>query len=37
MMKRRSRAAFRLPAYTSAEIDFYAALNKQALGYEPPQ
>jgi peptidoglycan/xylan/chitin deacetylase (PgdA/CDA1 family) len=24
-------------AYTSAEIDFYAALNKQALGYEPPQ
>jgi peptidoglycan/xylan/chitin deacetylase (PgdA/CDA1 family) len=24
-------------AYTSAEIDYYAALNKQALGYEPPQ
>jgi peptidoglycan/xylan/chitin deacetylase (PgdA/CDA1 family) len=24
-------------AYTSAEIDCYAALNKQVLGYEPPQ
>jgi hypothetical protein len=24
-------------AYTSAEIDYYAALNQQALGYEPPQ
>ena len=24
-------------AYTSAEIDYYAALNKQALGYEPPE
>ncbi|MES1262272.1 MAG: polysaccharide deacetylase family protein [Acidobacteriota bacterium] len=24
-------------AYTSAEIDYYAALNKQVLGYEPPQ
>jgi peptidoglycan/xylan/chitin deacetylase (PgdA/CDA1 family) len=24
-------------AYTSTEIDYYAALNKQVLGYEPPQ
>jgi len=24
-------------AYTSAEIDYYASLNKQVLGYEPPQ
>jgi peptidoglycan-N-acetylglucosamine deacetylase len=24
-------------AYTSSEIDYYAALNKQVLGYEPPQ
>jgi hypothetical protein len=24
-------------AYTSSEIDCYAALNKQVLGYEPPQ
>jgi peptidoglycan/xylan/chitin deacetylase (PgdA/CDA1 family) len=24
-------------AYTSEEIDYYAALNKQVLGYEPPQ
>lgn len=24
-------------AYTSAEIDYYAALNKQVLGYDPPQ
>jgi len=24
-------------AYTSQEIDYYAALNKQVLGYEPPQ
>jgi peptidoglycan/xylan/chitin deacetylase (PgdA/CDA1 family) len=24
-------------AYTSAEIDYYAALNKQVLGYEPPE
>lgn len=24
-------------AYTSVEIDYYAALNKQVLGYEPPQ
>lgn len=24
-------------AYTAAEIDYYAALNKQVLGYEPPQ
>ena len=24
-------------AYTSAEIDYYAALNRQVLGYEPPQ
>ena len=24
-------------AYTSAEIDYYAALNKQVFGYEPPQ
>jgi peptidoglycan/xylan/chitin deacetylase (PgdA/CDA1 family) len=23
--------------YTSAEIDYYAALNKQVLGYEPPE
>ena len=23
--------------YTAAEIDYYAALNKQVLGYEPPQ
>ena len=24
-------------AYSATEIDFYAALNRQALGYEPPQ
>lgn len=24
-------------AYTAAEIDYYAALNRQVLGYEPPQ
>jgi peptidoglycan/xylan/chitin deacetylase (PgdA/CDA1 family) len=24
-------------AYTSAEIDYYAALNKQVFGYQPPQ
>lgn len=24
-------------AYTSAEIDYYAALNKQVLGYDPPE
>jgi peptidoglycan-N-acetylglucosamine deacetylase len=24
-------------AYTSTEIDYYAALNKQVLGYEPPE
>jgi peptidoglycan/xylan/chitin deacetylase (PgdA/CDA1 family) len=24
-------------AYTSSEIDYYAALNKQVLGYEPPE
>ena len=24
-------------AYTSIEIDYYAALNKQVLGYEPPE
>lgn len=24
-------------AYTSLEIDYYASLNKQVLGYEPPQ
>jgi peptidoglycan/xylan/chitin deacetylase (PgdA/CDA1 family) len=24
-------------AYTSSEIDYYASLNKQVLGYEPPQ
>jgi peptidoglycan/xylan/chitin deacetylase (PgdA/CDA1 family) len=24
-------------AYTSTEIDYYAALNKQVFGYEPPQ
>ncbi len=24
-------------SYTSSEIDYYAALNKQVLGYEPPQ
>ena len=24
-------------AYTSAEIDYYAALSKQVLGYEPPE
>jgi peptidoglycan/xylan/chitin deacetylase (PgdA/CDA1 family) len=24
-------------AYTSAEIDYYAAMNKQVLGYEPPE
>lgn len=24
-------------AYTSAEIDYYASLNKRVLGYEPPQ
>lgn len=24
-------------AYTSAEIDYYAALNKEVLGYEPPE
>jgi len=24
-------------AYTKAEIDYYAALNRQVLGYEPPQ
>jgi peptidoglycan/xylan/chitin deacetylase (PgdA/CDA1 family) len=24
-------------AYTSAEIDYYAALNRQVLGYEPPE
>jgi peptidoglycan/xylan/chitin deacetylase (PgdA/CDA1 family) len=24
-------------AYTSAEVDYYAALNKQVFGYEPPQ
>ena len=24
-------------AYSSAEIDYYAGLNKQVLGYEPPQ
>ena len=24
-------------AYTSTEIDYYAALNKQVIGYEPPQ
>ena len=24
-------------AYTSSEIDYFAALNKQVLGYEPPQ
>jgi peptidoglycan-N-acetylglucosamine deacetylase len=24
-------------AYTRAEIDYYASLNKQVLGYEPPQ
>jgi peptidoglycan/xylan/chitin deacetylase (PgdA/CDA1 family) len=24
-------------AYTSTEIDYYAALNRQVLGYEPPQ
>jgi peptidoglycan/xylan/chitin deacetylase (PgdA/CDA1 family) len=24
-------------AYTSAEIDYYSALNKQVLGYEPPE
>jgi peptidoglycan/xylan/chitin deacetylase (PgdA/CDA1 family) len=24
-------------AYTNAEIDYYAALNKQVLGYEPPE
>jgi peptidoglycan/xylan/chitin deacetylase (PgdA/CDA1 family) len=24
-------------AYTTAEIDYYAALNKQVFGYEPPQ
>jgi hypothetical protein len=24
-------------AYTSAEIDYYAALNRQVFGYEPPQ
>jgi len=23
--------------YTSAEVDYYAALNKQAVGYEPPE
>src|SRR5580693_1533438 len=24
-------------AYTSTEIDYYAALNRQVFGYEPPQ
>ena len=24
-------------AYTSSEVDYYASLNKQVLGYEPPQ
>jgi hypothetical protein len=24
-------------AFTKAEIDYYAALNRQVLGYEPPQ
>jgi peptidoglycan/xylan/chitin deacetylase (PgdA/CDA1 family) len=24
-------------AYTKAEVDYYAALNRQVLGYEPPQ
>jgi hypothetical protein len=24
-------------AYTSQEIDYYAGLNKQVFGYEPPQ
>lgn len=24
-------------AYTSVEIDYYAALNKQVFGYEPPR
>lgn len=32
---KRLRAAYL--TYTSGEIDYYAALNKQVLGYEPPQ
>ncbi len=32
---RKLRAAYLM--YTGTEIDYYAALNKQVLGYEPPQ
>jgi peptidoglycan/xylan/chitin deacetylase (PgdA/CDA1 family) len=34
-MAARIRAAYL--AYSATEIDFYAALNKRVLGYEPPQ
>jgi peptidoglycan/xylan/chitin deacetylase (PgdA/CDA1 family) len=41
LAKKDDRAARKLRpdylAYTSAEIDYYAALNKQVFGYEPPQ
>jgi peptidoglycan/xylan/chitin deacetylase (PgdA/CDA1 family) len=41
LAKKDGRAARRLRleylAYTSAEIDYYAALNQQVFGYEPPQ
>lgn len=41
LAKKDNRTARRLRreyiAYTSSEIDYYAALNKQVLGYEPPQ
>lgn len=34
-MARRLRAEYL--SYTNSEIDYYAGLNKQVLGYEPPQ
>jgi len=41
LTSRDDRAAQRLRReyldYTSAEIDYYAALNKQVVGYEPPE
>jgi hypothetical protein len=42
MLSKKDKAAIkRLRAdyldYTSAEIDYYAALNRQVPGYEPPQ
>lgn len=35
--KTSNRIRLEYVAYTSAEIDYYASLNKEVLGYEPPQ